>query len=87
MDQILTNCNGVIENADDVDVHGKDDKEHNNISTNSWFTYEHGLDFNKDNCAVKHISIVFFQCFYDANGADPDPEKVSPQDASTETAI
>ena len=28
MDQILTCCNGVIGIADDVVVHGKDDKEH-----------------------------------------------------------
>ena len=54
-----------------------------NISTNSWVTHEHGLVFNKDKCAVKQTSIVFFQCFYDADGAHPDPEKVSPQDAST----
>ena len=28
MDQILTHCGGVIGIADDVGVHGKDDKEH-----------------------------------------------------------
>ena len=38
---------------------------------------EHGLVFNKDTCAVKQTSVVFFRYVYDANGAHPDPEKVS----------
>ena len=38
---------------------------------------EHGLVFNKDKCAVKQSSIVFFVCVYDTNGAHPDPKKVS----------
>ena len=83
MDQILTHCNGVIDIADDVVVHGKDDKEHNkHLHKFMRVTHEHGPVFNKDKCAIKQTSIVFFQCFYDANGAHPDPEKVSPQDAS-----
>ena len=40
-------------------------------------THEHGFVFNKEKCAVKQISIVFFGCVYDATGAHPDPEKVS----------
>ena len=40
-------------------------------------TCEHGLVFNKDKCAVKHNSVVFFGCVYDATGAHPDPEKVN----------
>ena len=84
MDQILAHCNGVIDIADDVVFHQKDDKEHNkHLHKFMRITHEHGLVFNKDKSAVKQNSRVFFQCFYDANGAHPDPEKVSPQDAST----
>ena len=36
-----------------------------------------GFVFNKEKCAVKQSSIVFFRCVYDANGAHPDPKKIS----------
>ena len=78
MDRILAHCDGVIGIADDVVVHGKDDKEHGkHFHKFMRVTCEHGLVFNKDKCAVKQTSIVFFGCVYDANGAQPDPEKVS----------
>ena len=35
MDQILTCCDGVIGIADDVVVHGKDERNMTNVSTNS----------------------------------------------------
>ena len=60
MDQILTHCNGVRDIADDVVVHGKDEKEHNkHLHKFLRVTHEHGLVFNKDKCAVKQTSIVF----------------------------
>ena len=78
MDQILTHCNGVIGNADDVVVYGKDDKEHDKcLHKFIRVTHVHGLVFNKVKCAVKQTSAVFFVCVYDANGDHPDPEKVS----------
>ena len=78
MDQILTCCDGVTGIADDVVVHGKDDKEHDkHVHKFVRFTCEHGLVFNKDKCAVKQTSVVFFKCVYDANGAHPNPKKVS----------
>ena len=78
MDQILTCCDGVIGIADDVVVHGKDDKEHDkHLHKFLRVTHEHGIVFNNDKCAVKQTSMVSFGCVYDANGAHPDPEKVS----------
>ena len=78
MNQILTHCNGVIGITDDVAVHGKDDKEHDKcLHQFMRVVYEHRLVSNKDKCAVKQTSIVFFGCVYDANGAHSDPEKVS----------
>ena len=64
--------------TDDVVVHGRDDKEcdkclHKFIRV----TFEHGLVFNKDKCAVKQTSIVFLDMFMMLNGVHPDPEKVS----------
>ena len=51
MDQILTQCKGVIDIADDVVVHGKDDKEHNkHLHKFMRVTHEHGLVFNKKKC-------------------------------------
>ena len=77
MDQIFTHCDGVIGITDDVVVHGKDDKEHDKcLQKFMRVTSEHPLVFNKDKCAVKQTSVVFFRCVYDANGAHPDPEKV-----------
>ena len=78
MDQSCTYCNGVICIGDNVVVHGKDDKEHDKcLQKFMRVTHEHGLVFNKDMCAVKQTSIVYFGCVYDATGAHHDPEKVS----------
>ena len=78
MDQILTHCDGVSSIADDVVVHGKDDKEHDKcLHKFMKVAHEHGLVFNKDKCAVKQTCVVFFRCVYDTTGAHPDHEKVS----------
>ena len=78
MEQILTHCDGVIGIVDDVVVHAKDDKKHyKGLHKFMRLTLEHGLVFNKEKCAVKQTSIVFFRYVYDANGAHHDSEKVS----------
>ena len=64
--------------TDDLVVHGKDDKEHDkHLHKFMRVTCEHGLVINKDKCAVKQTSVVFFGCVYDATGVHPDPKKVS----------
>ena len=78
LNQILAHCDGVIGTADDVAVHGKDDKEHDQLLHKFVrVAHENGLIFNKDKCAVKQTSVVFFRCVYDANRANPDLQKVS----------
>ena len=78
MDQSLACCGGVIGIVDDVAVHGKDDKEHDkHLHKFMRVTHEHRLVFNRDKCAVKQTSIVFFICVYDTTGTHPDPEKVN----------
>ena len=75
-DQILIHCGGMIGITDNV--HGKDDKEQDkHLHKFMIVVCKHGLVFNKDKCAVKQTSILFFGCVYDVNGAHPDPEKVS----------
>ena len=74
IDQILTQCDGVINIADNIIVHGEDDKEHDkHLHKFMSGAHEHGLVFNKDKYAVKWTTIVFFRCVFDANGAHPDP--------------
>ena len=78
MDQILTHCNGVIGIADDVVVHGKDDKKHDkHLHKFMRVAHEHGLVFNKYKCAVKQTSVVCFGHVYDTTGPNPNPEKVN----------
>ena len=73
IDQILTCCDGVIGIADDVVVHGMDKKEHDKHLC-KFMRVAHV--FNKDKCAAKQTSIVFFGCVYDANQVHDDPGKV-----------
>ena len=78
MDKILIHSNGMIGITDDVDVHGKDEKEHGKHFHNFMsVACKHGLVFNKDKYALKQTYVVFFRCVYDANRAHHDTEKVS----------
>ena len=55
-----TCCDGVIGTADDVVIHGKDDKEHDkHLHKFMRVAHEHGPVFNRDMCAVKQNSVVF----------------------------
>ena len=78
MDWILECCEGVIGIADDVVIHGWDDKEHDwHLHTLMQVTREHGVVFNGEKCAVKQPSVKFFGWIYDKDGAHPDPSKVA----------
>ena len=78
MDIILECCEGVIRIADDVVIHGQDDKEHDRcLHTLMQVAREYGLVFNGKKCAVKQPSIKFFGWIYDKDGAHPDPSKVT----------
>ena len=61
MDQILECCEGLIGIADDVIIHGCDDKEHDgHLHTLMRAAREHGLVFNGEKCAVKQaINQIF----------------------------
>ena len=78
MDQILECCKGVIGIADDVIIHGHDDKEHDgHLHTLMQVAREHELVFNGEKCALKQPSIKFFGWIYDKDSAHPDPSKVA----------
>ena len=78
MDQILEHCEGVIGISDNIVIHGRDDKEHDQcLHTLMQVAREHGLVFNGEKCAVKQPSIKFFGWIYDRDGAHPDPSKVA----------
>ena len=74
MDQILEHCKGVIGIADNVIIHGHDDKEHDGyLHTLMQVTREHGLVLNGEKCAIKQPTIKFFGWIYDKDSAHPDP--------------
>ena len=76
MDQILSQCPGTIGITDDVIVHGKDDKDHDqNLHHLMKVAQKCGLVFNAAKCFIKTPQIKFFGMVYDANGVHPDPEK------------
>ena len=78
MDQILECCKGVIGIADDVVIHGCNDKEHDQcLHTLMQVTREHGLVFNGEKCATKQPSIKFLGWIYDKDSAYLDPSKVT----------
>ena len=61
MDQILSQCPGTIGIADDVIVHGKDDKDHDrNLHHLMKVAQKCGLVFNAAKCFIKTPQIKFF---------------------------
>ena len=77
MDMILEQCPGTLGIADDVAVFGKDDADHDrNLHNLMCVAHKYGLIFNIDKCEIKVPRIKFFGCYYDKDGARPDPAKV-----------
>ena len=77
MDMILEQCPGTLGIADDVAVFGKDDADHDrNLHNLMCVAHKYGLIFNIDKCEIKVPCIKFFGCYYDKDGARPDPAKV-----------
>ena len=78
MNQILDRNNGTVSMADDVIVHGKDDKKHEQFlckfvpSASDYF-----LVLSPEKSVVRVTSVLLFRCVYDAQGFHPDSDKVS----------
>jgi hypothetical protein len=78
MDQIVESLPGVACIADDIVVHGKDERSHdeNMIKLMNRAT-QRGLVFNSKKCFIKKDSISFFGNTYTAKGIQPDSAKIS----------
>ena len=78
MDQILEKCEGCINIADDINIHGCTEEEHDRrLRHLMHVARQHGLIFSRKKTSIKEPFIKFFGCIYDANGVHPDPEKVA----------
>ena len=77
MDNIVTQCPGVLAIHGDVFIYGKNDRDHDaNIINLFNVTQKEGLIFNSKKCAIKQESIAFFGRVFSAEGYSPDPEKI-----------
>ena len=77
MDQFFEECPGCIGIADDITVHGHTEAEHEaHLHNLIHVAHKYGVVFNPQKMHVKAPAINFFGCLYDANGVQPDPEKV-----------
>ena len=77
MDDIVTQCLGVLAIHDDVFIYGKDDKDHNANLVNLFnVAQKEGLVFNSTKCAIKQESVTFFSGVFSAKGYSPDPGKI-----------
>lgn len=77
MDNVLDDLPGVVSIADDITVHGKDDREHDeNLHQLMERAGQRGLVFNGEKCFIKMKKVTFYGSVYSADGITPDPEKV-----------
>ena len=68
MDQILEGLKEVVSIADDIDVHGVTEEQHDdNMRKVMEIAHEIGLIFNPDKCSLKAESVMFFGCMFDKN--------------------
>ena len=77
MDDIVTQCPGILTIHDDVFIYGKDDKDHDTNLVNLFnVAQKEGLVFNSTKCAIKQESLTFFGDAFSAKGYSPDPGKI-----------
>ena len=77
MNDIVTQCPGVLAIHDNVFLYGKDDKDHNaNIINLFNIAQKERLVFNSSKCSIKQDSVTFFGGVFSAKGYSPDPEKI-----------
>ena len=77
MDDIVTQCPGILAINDDVFIYGKNDRDHDTNIINLFnMAQKEGLIFNSKKCAIKQESVMFFGGVFSAEGYSPDPEKI-----------
>ena len=77
MDDIVTQCPGVLAIHNDIFIYEKDCKEHDTNLTNLFsVTHKEGLVFNSVKCAIKQDSVTFYGGIFSARGYSPNPGKI-----------
>ena len=77
MDETYLGCKGAAGIADDIQVYGKDGKEHDvHLHETLERTRQAGIKLNFEKCQVKQKSVKFFGNIYSEKGVEPDPGKV-----------
>ena len=77
MDDIVTQCPGILAIHDDAFIYGKDDNNHNANLVNLFnVAQKEGLVFNSTKYAIKQESITYFGGVFSAKGYSPDPGKI-----------
>lgn len=77
IDQAYVNCRGAVGIADDIQVYGKTNKDHDqNLHEAMERTRKSGIKLNADKCIIKTQECSFFGMIYSPEGVRPDPAKV-----------
>ena len=78
MDDIVTQCLGVLAIHDDIFIYSRDDRDRDNANIINLFNVaqKEGLVFNSAKCAIKQDSVTFFGSVFSAQGYSPDPAKI-----------
>ena len=78
MDEILDRCGSATAIANDITVHGKDDKESNqHFLKFIHIANDYSLILNLEKCMIKATSVTYFRCMFDSQSVHPNPDKVS----------
>ena len=85
MDIILETCPGTISIADDIGVHGRGQKEHDeNLIDLMRVSKKNGLVFNEEKCAISTNSLSFFGLTFDDKGVHPNKNRIKAIEAFKE---
>ncbi|XP_035658200.1 uncharacterized protein K02A2.6-like [Branchiostoma floridae] len=77
IDETYKGCKGAIGIADDIQVYGKTDNDHDfHLHEAMEKTRQAGIKLNASKCIIKESECKFFGMIYTAEGVKPDPEKV-----------
>ncbi|XP_035676225.1 uncharacterized protein K02A2.6-like [Branchiostoma floridae] len=77
IDETYRGCKGAIGIADDIQVYGKTDDDHDfHLHEAMEKTRQAGIKLNASKCIIKESECKFFGMIYTAEGVKPDPEKV-----------
>ena len=78
MDDTYVGCKGAAGIADDIQVFGVNEAQHDlHLHKALERTCQAGIKLNYDKCHITQESVKFFSNVYSANGVSPDSERVN----------